>query len=278
MHRRFFRTLLLPVVCLFLATARLPAQAPGAAASNMVTEFKGKLKSFQRGVLVIDREDGTEVMVQPPNDLSSFHFVAEAKLPFLQRGTMVRFSGMFGPNGVPLEPIQSVEVFQPIAAQKMPAHMRERYVPGVYAPRGQKQPQAKAKYQIVGNLMGISPAGLMMVSAGKVQVRAQLATGAKFELRLNNLSLAQEGDSVSVAGFYQPPDETKVKADRVTITTDRIYGEPIKNAGRPTRRRGRPEAKDAQDSKEAAEGGADDKPAREADSPKAGAVEAGDLR
>ncbi len=84
-----------------------------------------------------------------------------------------------------------------------------------------------------------------MVQAGKTQVRVQLATDAKFELRFNNLSLAQEGDPVSVAGFYQPPDETKVKADRITITTDRVYGEPEEQTPKRRGRRSRDEEGDA---------------------------------
>lgn len=64
---------------------------------------------------------------------------------------------------------------------------------------------------------------------------------AKLEIRFNNLNLAQEGDSVSVAGFYQPPDETTIKGDRVTITTDRIFGEPVEPTKRVSRRRRRGE-------------------------------------
>ena len=66
-----------------------------------------------------------------------------------------------------------------------------------------------------------------------------------------------------MAGFYQPPDDTKVKADRVTITTDRVYGEAT--AEEPPKRRARtrrdekpadekPEGDAAAESKEAADG------------------------
>ena len=52
-----------------------------------------------------------------------------------------------------------------------------------------------------------------------------LAPQATFEICYNNLSLAQEGDPVSVSGFYQPPDETGFEHERITITTERVYGE-----------------------------------------------------
>ena len=208
---------------------------------NMVTEFKGTLKSFQRGIVLVTREDGTEVMVQPPDDLSTFEFVATAKPAFLQRGVLVRFSGTFNQAGVPISPVTSVEIFQPISGP-VAGHTREQYVPGVYSDHREQnqQPQAIAKYDVVGALMGLDASGIMMVQAGKQPVRVQLAADAKFEIRFNNLSLAQEGDPVRVAGFYQPPDETKVKAERVTITTDRVYGEPgTETPKRTTRRRTR---------------------------------------
>ena len=67
---------------------------------NMVTQFRGKLKGFQRGVVLVQKEDGTDVMVQMPENINSFQFVALAKPAFLQRGQLVRLSGTFNPvNG-----------------------------------------------------------------------------------------------------------------------------------------------------------------------------------
>ncbi len=269
MFRQTVSSVFLSVVA--LVCFAVPVNGQGLpAASNMVTEFKGKLKGFQRGVLVIERADGKEALVQLPDDLSSFQFVADAKPAFLKRGTMVRFTGEFSPNGTPSSPIDKVEVFQAING-RVAANMRERFVPGVYPPRGRElQLQPTAKYNIVGGLIGIAPSGMMMVQAGKRQIRVQLAKEAKFEIRFNNLALAQEGDPVSVAGFYQPPDDTKVKADRVTITTERVYGEPV--AQTPRRRgraekpetdpQGEPDPKDPADPKEAE--AEDKKPAQEA--------------
>jgi hypothetical protein len=221
-----------------IADADPPASAQGG--QNMVTEFKGALKSFQRGVLLVTKDDGTEMMVQPPDDVSKFQFVATAKPAFLTRGILVRFSGTFNQAGVPQAPISRVEVFQPITG-KVPGHTRERFIPGVYPERSARNqpPQPIAKYDVVGALVGLDASGIMAVQAGKRPVRVQLTPDTTLELRVNNLSLAQEGDAVSVAGFYQPGDETKVKADRVTITTDRIYGEPGDQPKRAPRRTSR---------------------------------------
>ena len=216
-----------------------PPAVSQAAGSNMVTEFKGTLKSFQRGVVVVLRDDGTEVQVQPPDDASAFQFVATAKPAFLQRGALLRFTGTFNQAGVPMSPVMRVELFQPITG-KVAGHTREKYTPGIYPESKQRnrQPQAIANYNVVGGLMGLDvSSGAMVVQAGNRPVRAQLSPDAKFEIRYNNLNLAQEGDPISVAGFYQPPDDTKVKAERVTITTDRVYGDPSTEPPKRTSRR-----------------------------------------
>lgn len=216
--------------------------APNFANQNMVTEFKGTLKGFQRGVVSVLRDDGTEVMVQLPDNVASFQFVAKALPAFLQRGSLVRFTGTFNQAGISLSPITKVELFQPVAG-RLAGRARESYVPGVYpeAQHGNQQPfPAVAKCQIVGALMGMDGNGGMLVQTGKQPVRVQLADDAQFEIRYNNLNLAQEGDPVSVAGFYQPPDETRVKAERITVTTDRVYGEPSEETPkRGSRRRSR---------------------------------------
>jgi hypothetical protein len=181
---------------------------------------------------------------------------------------MVRFSGLFAASGAALAPIERVEIFQAIPAQQVSGRLREQYVPGVYVQRD-KQPQAgapaaMAPCHIVGNLIGLSGGG-MMVQAGKASLRVPLAENAKFELRFNNLSLAQEGDPVSVAGFYQPPDETKVKADRITITTDRVFGEPVETPNRRVSRarRGRTAEKPAETTPEDEPAAAEDDPPAE---------------
>lgn len=238
-----------------------PAGLP-TANQNMVTEFKGKLKGFQRGMLIVEREDGTEIMVQPPEDRSAFQFIATAKPAFLQRGMMVRFNGTFNQAGVPMAPVPRLEIFQPITG-KVPNHSREKFLPGVHPDRKDrgKPPQPTANYTVVGQLMGWDASGGFMVRAGQRAVRAQLTQTPTFEIRFNNLNLAQEGDPVSVAGFYQPPDETMVRGDRVTITTDRVFGEPVEPTKQTRRRRRGDDPKEADKPAEEAEKGEAPEPA-----------------
>ena len=235
-----------PLSALVLIGLLLPsvshAQPP--ASANEIASFKGTLKGFNRGVITATREDGTDVMVKPPEDASAFVFTASAKPQFLQRGMMVRFQGSFAPNGTPTAPITKVEIFQPVNPQAIKGHTRELYTPGVHAVdrHGAKKPAQVAKYNIVGSLVGINNAGVMMVQAGKVPVNAKLDVTVTFQVKYNNLSLAKEGDPISVEGFYTPPDDTKIRGDRITVTTDRVYGEYVEPEV--PKRRGRRTAKD----------------------------------
>jgi hypothetical protein len=209
---------------------------------NMITEVTGKLKSLEHGVLVVIRDDGTEVLIKPPSEVYKLQFVAEAKPQFLQQGMMVRFTGSFNQAGVAQSPIARVELFQPING-KVPGHVRRKYYPGVYPDPREAKKQAEtgiAKCGVVGSLVGIDQSGLMSVRAGKIPVRIPLVQNAKFEIRYNNLALAKSGDSIRVAGFYNPPDETKVLADSVTITTDRVYGAIATEESKPKPKKRRP--------------------------------------
>lgn len=239
----FFRfAIVIPVLVTLSAGASSAADPPvaaGSASANMVTKINGTIKGFQRGVLLVTRDDGTDVMVQPPTKATSFTFVAEAKPAFLQRGMFVRFKGSFNANGMPTAPINKIEIFQPINLKSIPGHSREAFTPGVHPEdkHGNKN-AGVANYQIVGTLTGVNPNGTVMVKAGNVPVTAMVVPNVQLQIRYNNLSLVKEGDAVSVAGFYNPPDDTKIRGDQITITTDRVYGEPVETISnaRKTRR------------------------------------------
>jgi hypothetical protein len=196
---------------------------------------------MQRGILIVEKEDGSEAMVMPPENIASFKFVAKATPAFLRPNMLVRFSGNFGPGGRPLQPIDKVTLFQPVNMRSIQGHAREQFTPGVHSADrhgGRNQPMV-GKLTVVGNLMGLSPGGVLAVRAGKYPVQVPVAGEAEFEVCYNNPSLAQPGDTVTVSGFYQPPNENQVRADRVTITTDRVYGEYQPEDERKTRRKRR---------------------------------------
>lgn len=232
-----------------MANAQAPGDtAPGDTANgfapqstfkaNEITNFNATLKGMRGGLVVVEKEDGTEAFVAPPDLISSFQFVAKATPAFLQRGMLMRFTANFGPGGVPLGPVDKVTLFQPVDQRSLQGHAKQQFTPGVYpdAKPGDRNQAMTGKITIVGRFMGLSP-GMLAVQAGKVPVRVPVTDDTQLEVRYNNLLLAQEGDPVTVSGFYQPPNENQVKADRVTITTDRVYGEYQPEAKKKSRRK-----------------------------------------
>lgn len=245
----------------FAAPPEFNAQTSSVA--NEITNFTGKLKGMRRGVVIVEKEDGTEAYVMPPDSISSFQFIAKATPAFLQRGMMIRFVGNFTANGAATAPITKITLFQPVNLRSLQGRAKQQFTPGIHADPGvdKRNPPAVAKMTIVGALIGLTPNGVLAVQAGKTALQVPVNADTQLEVRYNNLNLALEGDRVVVAGFYQPPNENQVKAERITITTDRVYGEYKPDTKKKSRRkRGKKDddEKDA-DAKDGAAKGADDK-------------------
>lgn len=189
---------------------------------NMNIEVEGKLAGFKQGMLLVTRQDGVEVTVKPPEDALGFDFQAPMEVSFLQRGMMVRFNGNFNKAGVPTDPIDVLTAFLPLT-EKLAKKKSDEFVPGIYP--GEKKsnlPDGVLNYKIVGKLMGWDATGLIAVQAGRRPLRVQLAEKATMNLRLNQLNLAQQGDAVTITGTYRLPDDTKIVAKTISVTTDRV--------------------------------------------------------
>lgn len=222
----FFQATLLPFRTQSHAAA--PQSNPGAVASNEVTTFKGKLKGMKRGLVLVEKDDGVQAMVAPPDEINAFQFVAKAKPEFLRRGMLLRITGNFAANGLPTSPIDKVTIFQAVPLKSIRGRAKEQFTPGIHSsskqPLGRNQP-VMGKLTIVGGLINLSPQGVITLQAGKTRVQIPVTAETQLEVRYNSLALAQEDDLVNVAGFYNPPNENQVKAERITITTDRVFGE-----------------------------------------------------
>jgi len=201
---------------------------------DTVIQVSGKLKTARGNLMVITRDDDTDVTVMMPDDPTELTFSATAKPAWLRNGMLVRVQAMFGPTGQPQMPVDKVELFAPFQAKKLAGHHRERFIAGVYpadakpaanSPQGGFQPGV---YKIVGVIAGMSPEGIL-VNAGNTRVPLPIAQDASFSIQYNDLSLAEPGDLVNVSGFHQPPDETKIKASSITVKVDRVYGEATEN-------------------------------------------------
>ncbi len=257
-----------PSACWWFASVAILIAFPtaelfGQDAFDTAIAFRGKLKDVRRGVLIVEREDGTETAVKLGDDPVHTVFMAEAKAAFIRQGTLVRVESMFGPAGTPPEPIDAVELFVPFTPKNKNSNFTERYIPGVYSLSGEPA-NANGKpagfqpgnYRVVGTVVAINSSGLL-VQAGQLRVPLPIAADAKLLIRYNSLQLAQPGDQVNVSGFHSPPDETKVIGDNVQISTDRIYGETPEKPSRKKRGKDdaeiKPDAAPEEDSKPAAD-------------------------
>jgi len=227
-----------------------PRVAKGAAAAaptfnqstvqfDTVIEFKGTLKDSQRNLMVVTRDDGTDVTVKLHDDPTRLRFIADAKLAFLRPQMMARTTVNLGPAGVPVSPAELIELFQPVPTASLPGSAKESFTPGVHsASREKPNPQlgfVPGNYHVVGIIVGMDGNGIYL-NAGRGPMPIPLSPEAKIGLVYHNLSLAQQGDPVTVSGFHQPPDETQVLANSVTIRPDRVYGEAEENPRRRTTR------------------------------------------
>lgn len=211
--------------------------------SRSILHVDGTFKGMSRLALSVTDAEGTEIMVQLPKDLSKVRFHANADPKGLRPGMMVRFDASLGPGGVSLEPVKQVEIFHPLRLPNMPRHVAESVTPGLHSanpPAGNRNVGfVPGKYKVVGALAGGDPTSWLAVTAGQYPIRVQLAPDAKFLIRTHSLELAQPGDRVTLDGFYNEPDKTKVLAESLTISSERLIGTPEEGPVGKRRVRGR---------------------------------------
>lgn len=213
----------------------LPAFNQSTAQFDTVIEFKGALKDSQRNLIIVTRDDGTDVTVKLHDDPTRLRFIADVKIAFVRPQMMARTVVSLGPAGVPVSPVDRVELFQPVQTTAVTGSAKESFTPGVHSSsREKRNPQlgfAPGNYNVVGMVVGMDNNGLYL-NTGRGPMPIPLSPEAKIGLVYNNLSLAQQGDPVTVSGFHQPPDETQVIANSVTIRPERVYGEAEDNPRR----------------------------------------------
>ncbi len=229
------------------AAEAVPAFSQSTVQFDSVIDFKGTLKDSQRNLMIVTRDDGTEVMVKLHDDPTRLRFVADAKLAYVRPQMMARATVNLGPAGVPVSPVDQIELFQPVPPAAVTGSAKEDFTPGVHSSSHEKpNPQqgfVPGNYKVVGMIVGMDNKGVYL-NTGRGPMAIPLSPEAKIGLVYNNLSLAQQGDPVTVSGFHQPPDETQVIANSVIIRPERVYGDDEENPRRRaprTRTKNKPE-------------------------------------
>ncbi len=209
-----------------------PVEFQGAATAREIIQVRGKLDGMTGKIAKIDAGDEGEVFVHLPNTPSNFRFRAEFDSRGLQPGMLVRFNANFGPAGQPIESVKEVEIFQPIQFPGMPKAVKDAMTPGLHskANKTSASPRtgiAPGAYSVVGNLVTVTPDSWIVVSAGQFPVRAMLSPDHRFRVNTHTFDLVQPGDDISVNGFFDGNDRSRVLADTFTVSSSRVIGEPV---------------------------------------------------
>jgi hypothetical protein len=236
--------------CFYLLALACLVALPSFAQDRPREQFatKGKLRGVAAGVIQVASDDNETWTIKLPQKADETTFSGNADLSFLKPGMLVKFVSVLNKKGQAAEPITQLVIFTPV----------ERTDVGIWpdrdndgganplenlftSPEKKEEPKGKSTkkiaedqpYRIGGTLVSLK-SGKMVVSAGGVQVKAELAENAKIRVSTNNLAFAQVGDKVEVSGwYYANAKQAGAWANTVSVTAaNTLEGEKKKT--RPT--------------------------------------------
>lgn len=213
------------------------AQSPVAAgAGRKIATFNGKLQGVTRAGIAIVGDDGTEYLVSPPAQPTKLLLQAEADSTFLSPGQLIRLRADFNAAGVAIAPVDRIELIPPMPIRALERTERNRYEPGVHPVDRHAKPGTPGKYYVIGQMRG-SNGNAIAVQAGKVPLQLPIAPELKWTVMDHSMNLAQEGDPVSVEGFYEESQPTRIQGQRIVVKPTRVFAAAAAEAG-PRRRPG----------------------------------------
>lgn len=255
---------------LLLIALLSPLAASSLWGQNELVNIEGELVGIRGQLMQVKGNDAKVYLVLLPKDARQLKYRGTAAAGWLRPGIFVRFSGTFDDRGIGQEPILEMEAFT-LEARRAPAEQQADTTPGIYptegggalfggAEGGKRKPTAVASYRVVGQVAGLGRKGELGVMIGPRQmVQVQLTEETKIKLDVQGIQFAMPGDKVVVDGYFNPPVETNITANSVSIEASDILGKVAAKPVRKTAKQRREEAvanKAAE--KEAAEKPADD--------------------
>jgi hypothetical protein len=135
----------------------------------------------------------------------------------------VSFNGLFDKRGSAVAPISTLTVFTPSPQRKLGIHSEAATnAAGFFSDApAEKTPIKKpttAPLEVGGQIVNFRN-GEMEVSAGGAVVKAKLAENATINVELVDYTLARQGDTVSVQGWYY--DKGQAWANNLVIRSDK---------------------------------------------------------
>lgn len=175
---------------------------------------RGTFRGGVPGGFLFASDDNETWTVKLPNKASQVSFSGTAEPGFLRPGMKVTFSALMNRKGVVKEPIKSLTIFTPqerkdIGVWPEVSEGGTNPLEGLFSPREVKEePKGKGKKPVVedqvcrvGGAIKSFKGDRLVVVAGRVEVKCQLAEDAKIRVSTSDLSWVQLGDKVEVDGW-----------------------------------------------------------------------------
>jgi hypothetical protein len=202
-------------------------------------EITGTIKQIGPGVLQVVTEAGDQWLVRlegRPQEMR-LSYSAKAEPGFLRPGMLVQFAGTINKKGQLQEKLDSLIVttlregievgVYPEAAGGIAGELFSDARPEEKGKKGRQKPEA-VPCRVTGTIAKISRAGELTVSGRNATVTAQLAEEARISVDMNNLSLAQPGDSVEIRGWHIKNQKGQAWSREVSVSAANVLGESKK--------------------------------------------------
>jgi hypothetical protein len=203
----------------------------------------GTLRGVVPGGLQMATSDNELWNVRIEGRQAEVSYTASADASFLKPGMLVKFTAIVNKKGQVADPITFITVFTPVDRTELGVYPENtggsNPLEGLFSSEKKEQPKKPVKkivedqpYRIGGTLASLK-SGKMVVSAGGIQFKCELADDAKIRVALGNLSYAQVGDKVDAEGWYYETSKPNAVANRVSVTAVNTLTEEKKRP-RPT--------------------------------------------
>lgn len=190
---------------------------------------KGVVKGVRPGVLAIVTEQGEQWLVKVPDRPQDVSFVASANRSWLRPGMLVKFKNTFDVKGKPVALVRQLEVISLRADTQLGLIPDSQFGGGVAALFSSDEPVKKKSvpetmsFTVAGTLRGVKDGNILVV-AGGTPVQSQLDEKASISIDVSDYTLAREGDSVQVTGWYYLGQRDRVFSNRLSISSTQKLG------------------------------------------------------
>jgi hypothetical protein len=185
----------------------------------------GTIHAVAPGVLQVKGEKGAQWLVKVPENPQAIQFLAAGSVEFLQPGMFVRFTNEFDKRGIPQKAVKQLTVFTPREGNKIGVFPDSGLADDGLFEEGEvkKTKVETASFLVAGQLTAYRK-GTFTVKAGNAQIKGELADIVQVSFDVSDYSLARQGDTIAIEGWYYEQQKTHIYANTIKITAARALG------------------------------------------------------